>query len=98
MRLVWSWLRHHLEGDFSVADVSERLTSLGLEVESVRQQRADLSVPFVVEVMRIERHPDAQRLHLCWWRDAGGRSGRVVCGAPNLRVGCGAFLLLLARN
>lgn len=35
MKFTLSWLKDHLETDATLADIVERLTSIGLEVEAV---------------------------------------------------------------
>ena len=92
MKLAWSWLHRHLHSKLSVAEVEARLVQLGLEVEGVTQARDDLKDLFVVDIERIEAHPNADRLRLCWWRGDKGRKGMVVCGAPNARVGLRSLL------
>ncbi|MBC6444178.1 MAG: phenylalanine--tRNA ligase subunit beta [Alphaproteobacteria bacterium GM202ARS2] len=92
MKLVWSWLQRHLDSDLSVAEVAERLVALGLEVDAVVAARDDLTDVHVVEVERIEAHPNADRLRLCSWRGADDKRGTVVCGAPNVRVGLRSLL------
>ena len=92
MKLAWSWLHRHLHSKLSVAEVEARLVQLGLEVEGITQARDDLKDLFVVDIERIEAHPNADRLRLCWWRADKGRKGMVVCGAPNARVGLRSLL------
>ena len=61
MKLTLSWLKDHLETDASLAEIVERLTSIGLEVEAV-DDKSSLK-PFVIaRVLTAEQHPDADRL------------------------------------
>ena len=63
MKLTLSWLKDHLETDASLAEIVERLTSIGLEVESV-DDKAGLK-PFVIaKVLTAVQHPDADRLRV----------------------------------
>ncbi|TIX38527.1 MAG: hypothetical protein E5V36_21570, partial [Mesorhizobium sp.] len=63
MKLTLSWLKDHLETDASLAEIVERLTSIGLEVEHV-DDRASLA-PFVIaKVVTAVQHPDADRLRV----------------------------------
>ncbi|RWC29090.1 MAG: phenylalanine--tRNA ligase subunit beta [Mesorhizobium sp.] len=92
MKLTLSWLKDHLETDASLAEIVERLTSIGLEVEHV-DDRSSLK-PFVIaKVLTAVQHPDADRLRVLTVDIGDGKAPvQVVCGAPNARAGLiGAF-------
>jgi len=92
MKLTLSWLKDHLETDASLEEIVERLTSIGLEVESV-DDKASLK-PFVIaKVLTAVQHPDADRLRVLTVDTGDGKPPvQVVCGAPNARAGLvGAF-------
>jgi len=92
MKLTLSWLKDHLDTDATLDQIVERLTSIGLEVESV-DDKSGLK-PFVIaRVLTAVQHPDADRLRVLTVDTGGGRPPvQVVCGAPNARAGLvGAF-------
>ncbi|MCX7302722.1 MAG: phenylalanine--tRNA ligase subunit beta [Hyphomicrobiales bacterium] len=91
MKLTLSWLKEHLETDASLAEIVERLTSIGLEVEYV-DDKSGLK-PFVIaKVLTAVQHPDADRLRVLTVDTGDGKPVQVVCGAPNARAGLvGAF-------
>ena len=91
MKFTLSWLKDHLETDASLAEIVERLTAIGLEVERVDDKAA--LKPFVIaKVLSAERHPDADKLQVLMVDTGAGESVQVVCGAPNARAGLiGAF-------
>jgi phenylalanyl-tRNA synthetase beta chain len=92
MKFTLSWLKDHLETDASLDEIVERLTSIGLEVESV-DDKASLK-PFVIaRVLTAVQHPDADRLRVLTVDTGNGKAPvQVVCGAPNARAGLvGAF-------
>lgn len=91
MKLTLGWLKDHLETDADVNAVAEKLTALGLEVESINDPAAALA-PFVIgHVISADKHPNADRLRVCVV-DTGKIKTQVVCGAPNARAGMkGAF-------
>lgn len=86
MKFTLSWLKNHLETDATLEQISEKLTALGLELDSV-EDRAALYAPFkVAYIEAAEKHPDADRLKVCTVRTIDGTE-QVVCGAPNARAG-----------
>jgi phenylalanyl-tRNA synthetase beta chain len=91
MKLTLSWLKDHLDTDASLAEIVERLTAIGLEVEHVDDKAA--LKPFVIaKVLSAEKHPDADKLRVLMVDTGQGDPVQVVCGAPNARAGLvGAF-------
>jgi phenylalanyl-tRNA synthetase beta chain len=93
MKFTLSWLRQHLDTDASLETICERLTALGLEVESVKDSGKTLAPFIVAHVVAAEKHPQADRLKVCTV-DTGKEKLQVVCGAPNARAG---IKVVLAR-
>jgi phenylalanyl-tRNA synthetase beta chain len=93
MKFTLSWLKEHLDTDADVAAIAERLTSIGLEVESITDPGAALKDFIVGEVITAEKHPNADKLRLCSVSD-GKDTLQIVCGAPNARAG---IKVVLAR-
>ena len=92
MKFTLSWLKDHLETDASLAEIAERLTMIGLEVEAIDDKAA--LKPFVIaRVLTAEKHPDADKLKVLTVDTGNGQPPvQVVCGAPNARAGLiGAF-------
>jgi len=91
------WLRDFVPIRLKTEKLAELLTMSGLEVESC----APVSPPFkgvvVGEILAIERHPNADKLTVCTV-DAGKQTQKVVCGAPNVRVGMKAPLALVGTR
>ncbi|WP_018430574.1 phenylalanine--tRNA ligase subunit beta [Hoeflea sp. 108] len=91
MKFTLSWLKDHLDTEATLDEIVERLTSIGLEVESVDDKAA--LKPFVIaKVLTASRHPDADKLQVLTVDTGTGTPVQVVCGAPNARAGLvGAF-------
>ena len=86
MKFTLPWLKEHLETTATVAEITAKLTDLGLEVERVTDPTAALAGFTVAQVLEAVQHPNAERLKLCTVASAGGVR-QVVCGAPNARAG-----------
>jgi len=86
MKFTLGWLKEHLETAAPLDEVVDKLTSLGLEVESVADPGEQLSAFVIGEVVECNRHPDADKLQVCRV-DTGSETVQVVCGAPNARRG-----------
>lgn len=87
MKFTLSWLKDHLETTVSLSEIADRLVDLGLEVEDTEDPAEKLKGFVVADVVEAGRHPNADRLSLCY-ADAGtGERIQVVCGAANVRAG-----------
>ena len=65
MKFTLSWLKDHLDTKADVQTISDKLTSIGLEVESIEDAGARLKDFTVAEIISAEKHPNADRLRLC---------------------------------
>lgn len=86
MKFALSWLKAHLETTATLGEITQALTSLGLEVEGVEDPAAKLAPFLIAEVLTAARHPQADKLQVLTV-DAGAGPLQVVCGAPNARAG-----------
>ncbi|MBL6939028.1 MAG: phenylalanine--tRNA ligase subunit beta [Alphaproteobacteria bacterium] len=87
MKFTLSWLKAPLDTDADVDTIAEKLTSIGLEVESVEDAGARLKDFTVAEIITAEKHPNADKLRLCMVNAGDGAPLQIVCGAPNARAG-----------
>src|SRR6516162_8819739 len=86
MKFTLSWLKVHLETDATLAEITDALTRVGLELEDVEDRGVALAPFRIVHVLETVQHPNADRLRVCTI-DTGNERVRVVCGAPNARPG-----------
>lgn len=93
MKFTLSWLKDHLETTASLAEITTKLTAVGLEVESVDDPGNGLEQFVVAHVVEAKQHPNADRLRVCTV-NSGTETLQVVCGAPNARTG---LKVVLAR-
>lgn len=87
MRVPLGWLSEWIALPASRAELEERLTLAGLEIEAVESEGPDLSEIRVGRVAAREPHPDADRLSVCRVELGAEESIEVVCGAPNVAAG-----------
>lgn len=90
MKISYNWLKNYLPIQNSVEEVSELLTSVGLEVEDVQALETvegGLRNVVIGEVLTCEKHPDADKLNVTTVNVAGEAPLQIVCGAPNVAAG-----------
>jgi phenylalanyl-tRNA synthetase beta chain len=89
MRIPASWLRSFAESALSDAELADRLTMAGLEVEEAHAAAPPFSGVVAALVKSVAKHPQADRLTVCRVDagSAGGTDLQIVCGAPNVAAG-----------
>jgi phenylalanyl-tRNA synthetase beta chain len=86
MKFTLAWLQEHLDTKAKVDEIADTLTRIGLEVEQVFDPAIELAPFRVAEVVKCEKHPNADKLSVCEV-NTGKERLQVVCGAPNARAG-----------
>lgn len=94
MRFTYNWLKDYLKTELSPSRISEKLTSIGLEVEDFEDPAAIFDKFRLVQIEAAEKHPNADKLQVCQVVDADGNKYQIVCGAKNARAGLKAVLAL----
>ncbi len=88
MKFTLSWLKEHIETDEPVEKLADKLTMIGLEVESIENKARALKPFTIARVVSAEQHPNADRLRVCLVETGADTAPvQVVCGAPNARAG-----------
>jgi phenylalanyl-tRNA synthetase beta chain len=87
MKITFDWLKDHLKTNLSEEALLEKLTNVGLEVESIENLSEGLDLFKVAKIIKTEKHPNADRLKVCDVDIGEKELKKVVCGAVNAREG-----------
>jgi len=93
MKVTLNWLKQYVDFDWSPEELTERLTMLGLEVESVQKTGGEFDGVVVAQVVTKDKHPNADKLTICKVND-GKTERQIVCGAQNFKPGDKVPLIL----
>ncbi len=85
MKFTIGWLKDHLDTKFKDSEIIEKLTDVGLEVESFEKVSSDLDNFKVAKIINAEQHPNADKLKVCDVDIGEQDTVKVVCGAPNAK-------------
>ena len=85
MKFTIDWLKDHLDSKLNDEKIIDKLTNLGLEVESFQSQPSELDHFLVAKIVSSEKHPNADRLKVCEVDIGKNENVKVVCGAPNAK-------------
>lgn len=86
MKILYSWLMDFIDSPLTVKEVEEKLFRLGFQIESVKKTGPSFEGVVTGEILKVEKHPNADRLSLCEV-DTGEGKIKVVCGARNVKEG-----------
>lgn len=87
MKVSFNWLKEYVDIDISPEELANRLTNTGVVVEKIEYLNKGVSNVVVGQVLKAERHPDAEKLSLCEVTTGQESNFQVVCGAPNVKAG-----------
>lgn len=93
MLVSYKWLQELVDIDVPVAELAEKMSTTGIEVEGVTSPAEGLSNIVVGQVLSCEDVPDTH-LHLCQVDTGDAEPRQIVCGAPNVRAGIKVMVAL----
>ncbi|EKE21574.1 MAG: hypothetical protein ACD_7C00184G0003 [uncultured bacterium] len=86
MRFSYNWLKELSQTKKTPEEIKEALTLHSFEVEKIENLGADLDMVVIGEVLKVTKHPDANKLNVARI-NVGNEELQIVCGAPNLKEG-----------
>ena len=90
MKISYNWLKEFITTDKTPEQLSQILTGIGLEVESLDKVQAipgGLEGLVIGYVKQAGQHPNADRLRVTKVDVGGPEELQIVCGAPNVAAG-----------
>lgn len=86
MLVSYKWLKELVAIDVPSAELAEKMSTTGIEVEGVEIPAEGLSKLVVGHVLSCEDVPETH-LHLCQVDTGDDEPRQIVCGAPNVKAG-----------
>lgn len=93
MKVTLNWLKQYVDFDWSPEQLAERLTMLGLEVESVTKVAGEFEGVVVAQILTKDKVPGSDKLSVCKVNDGKGER-TIICGAQNHNPGDKVPLIL----
>lgn len=87
MNTSLSWIKMYVPDlDCSAQEYTDAMTLSGTKVEGFEKLDEDLDKIVIGEILKVEKHPDADKLVVCQV-NVGEKTVQIVTGAPNIAVG-----------
>lgn len=86
MKISLKWLKQYVDFNITPEELADKLTKVGLEVESIDYLGSKFNNFFTGQILTLTKHPNANKLTVCDV-NVGDSHVSIVCGAPNVAVG-----------
>jgi phenylalanyl-tRNA synthetase beta chain len=93
MKVTLNWLRQYVDFDWSPDELAERLTMIGIEVESVQKVAGEFEGIVVAQVVTRDKVTGSDKLSVCRVNDGKGER-QIICGANNFKAGDKVAMIL----
>ncbi|WEV44940.1 phenylalanine--tRNA ligase subunit beta [Streptococcaceae bacterium ESL0687] len=93
MLVSYKWLKEYVDLDVTAEELSEKMSTSGIEVEGVESRMEGLKNIVVGDVVACEKIPDTH-LSLCQVNTGDVEPRQIVCGAPNVKEGIKVIVAL----
>lgn len=87
MKFSYNWLKELVDFKFSSSKLADLINLHITEVESTSSLSPGYTGVIIAEILKINSHPNADKLHLVVLDIGRGKQVEVVCGASNIEVG-----------
>lgn len=87
MKVTYNWLKEMVNINVSPEELAKKLTSAGMEVEEIIYQNSNLHHVVVGKILKIEKHPQADRLVVCQVDIGEGTITQIITAATNVFEG-----------
>ncbi len=87
MKVTYNWLKEMVDINVGPEELAKKLTSAGMEVEEIIYQNKHLHHVVVGKILKIEKHPQADRLVVCQVDIGNGQIVQIITAATNVFEG-----------
>ncbi len=87
MKISLNWLKRYVDIPVSVEELRDNMILSGFEVESIEDLSATMSNVVAARILKLEKHPDADKLQICQMDVGGAEPIQIITGAQNVFEG-----------
>ena len=87
MNISLNWLKYYVDIDVPVQELCDKMVMAGFEVESIVDLSQTMKNVVAGKIVKIEKHPDADKLQICQIDVGTGENIQIVTGADNIFEG-----------
>ncbi|MBQ9963901.1 MAG: phenylalanine--tRNA ligase subunit beta [Clostridia bacterium] len=87
MKISLNWLKRYVDIPVSVEELCDKMILSGFEVESIEDLSATMSNVVAARILKLEKHPDADKLQICQMDVGAAEPIQIITGAQNVFEG-----------
>ncbi len=87
MQISLSWLKNYVDIDVPVNELCDKMVMSGFEVESMEDLSKTMDNVVVGQIIKLEKHPDADKLQICQIDVGAEEPVQIITGANNVFEG-----------
>ena len=87
MKVSLNWLKRYVDIPVSVAELCDKMTMCGFEVDGVEDLSEKMNNVVAARILKLEKHPDADRLQICTMDVGAAEPIQIITGADNVFEG-----------
>lgn len=87
MKISLNWLKRYVDISVPVEELCDKMILSGFEVESIEDLSATMSNVVAARILKLEKHPDADKLQICQMDVGGAEPIQIITGAQNVFEG-----------
>jgi phenylalanyl-tRNA synthetase beta chain len=98
MKISLNWLKQWVDVLDSPESIADHMTMVGLEAASVEPFGVGYDDIVIGRILKIEQHPNAEKLSLCDVTIGGEETLSIICGAKNIFEGAVVPVALIGSS
>jgi phenylalanyl-tRNA synthetase beta chain len=87
MKVSLNWLKRYVDITVSPEELCNRMTMAGFEVDGVEDLSKTMDNVVAARILKLEKHPDADKLQICTMDVGADEPVQIVTGAQNVFEG-----------
>ncbi|MFA5021059.1 MAG: phenylalanine--tRNA ligase subunit beta, partial [Patescibacteria group bacterium] len=84
LNISYNWLKEYVKTNLTPQEFAKKISLSGPSVDRINEIKPNFSKVVVGQILKIENHPNADKLHVCQV-NVGKEKLQIVCGAPNIK-------------
>ncbi len=87
MKVSLNWLGHYVDINVPLSELCDKMVMSGFEVDGIEDLSESMKNVVVGQIERLEKHPDADKLQICFLNVGSDMPLQIVTGADNVFEG-----------
>ncbi|MDO8669607.1 MAG: phenylalanine--tRNA ligase subunit beta [Candidatus Buchananbacteria bacterium] len=87
LNISYNWLKEYVATKDSARDFAKKLTVSGPTIDFIHELKPTFKKVVVGEIIKIDKHPQADKLQVCQVSVGEKKPLNIVCGASNIQAG-----------